>query len=475
MPNPFRAVSQQRELILRWVRLEPRKPFLGKSFICASLTRYCSVGCRFCFFKSPRAFRKKVPDDAFSADGVERLLRFIADANVGYLLISGGGDPLDERRHALRLIGEARADSIVIVTSGNWARSLPAAARYLDAIYRSFRSRSTPAHLTIRLSLDEFHGEALGLAPAQNLLQLFRERHRDDADFRFKIHTLLNDPLAEQFLRNGGFQRLGAAQIAGAGDECRSSIKISPRQEYYADGDGFRLCVNYAKLFLSDEYVDLYDRDSLDRRLRVFQRDLDESEHGNPARVHNLDNSLGLDFWISYNGAVTTWGNQMPDNRFSVYRDSYGDVVRKTFCDPASLAFLEWGVAYRDSVLGEVNPRAVLLARAVNIRDFVGDILFEDARDRLYFSIRALQDFLREGYVSPSALAGWPVELRRLVELDRKELCRLYRTSRSDIVRQALADGVGRDGLQRLRRRIGLGHFRVATGSMLLLDRALEP
>jgi hypothetical protein len=472
--NPFLATAYYRQLILDQVRLTPRHEFHGKSFICLSLTRYCSVGCRFCFFKSPRAYRKVVPDDAFGDEGVDRLVQFIRDADVGYLLISGGGDPLDERRSALRLISEAMADSIVIVTSGNWARSLPSARRYLKAMHSSFLARRSPTHLTIRLSVDEFHGEALGLAPAHNLLRLFREQYRNEPNFCFKIHTLCNDPCIAKFLEEAGLRRAGNVQIAGVGDECRTSVKISPRQEHYVDDTGFHLSINYAKLFHSDENVDLRDRNSVERNLAIFQKDLEESENGNSSRVNNLDGSLGLDFWITYDGRVTTWGNQLPDNRFNVYHDRHRDVVRRSFNDPASLAFIEWGGAYRDAILGEVNPRAVLLAKAVNIRDFVGDILFEDARDRLYFSLRALQDFRRSGHVSDGAMAKWPEELQKLVQLGKKELRRLYRTSRNDIVRQVLAGAATKEDLQRLRRRIDLGHFSVSKESCFRLEMALK-
>ena len=50
--------------------------FSGKTFICVSLTRFCPVGCKFCFFKSGPVFKKTNHEDVMTPEGIEKFTTF---------------------------------------------------------------------------------------------------------------------------------------------------------------------------------------------------------------------------------------------------------------------------------------------------------------------------------------------------------------------------------------------------------------
>lgn len=93
----FKEPQHYRDLILKNVCIKAdKKNFSEKSFICVSFTRFCPVGCSFCFFSSAPAAKEKTISDAFTEEGLERFIQFANDSNLGYLLVSGGGEPFME-------------------------------------------------------------------------------------------------------------------------------------------------------------------------------------------------------------------------------------------------------------------------------------------------------------------------------------------------------------------------------------------
>ena len=93
MENIFEKPHEYRKYILDSKSLVSSDPTLysGKSFICLFLTRFCGVGCPFCFFKSPPNKGTADIRDSFTDEGVDHFIQF---ANVGDFQISGGGESI---------------------------------------------------------------------------------------------------------------------------------------------------------------------------------------------------------------------------------------------------------------------------------------------------------------------------------------------------------------------------------------------
>lgn len=437
LSEAFNNPQAYRDLILEHVAVQAdRKAFSGKAFICVSFTRFCPVGCKFCFFSSAPALKPKTVADALSADGLEKFIQFANDAKLGYLLVSGGGEPFLELKHLLQVVERVNSDKIVLVTSGNWAKSASAAANITRQVYEAFQRRKTATKLVLRLSVDEEHARGgLGLHPAHNLISVFESHYLNEKNFALQFHTLFDDPCIEQLFAELKSRIISIEEHRVCSD-AETILKVNPAEKIITLASGLCIKIGYAKCFYSNIKVDLNDPEVLSRNLSVFEWDMRESEENNPSVVSNLDGKKGLDFWVNFNGNVTTWGNQVPDNIYNLYEDDYEDVVEKSFSDPISLAYLEKGDTYRDRIVSEVNRRAVLRAKATNIRDYTGAIICEEASTRLYLTVRVLQDFFAEGRISPAQMQAWPEAILKLILAGKEELMAAYKRSSYSIVDQ---------------------------------------
>lgn len=416
--------------------LEPQIPIIGKSFICVSFTRFCPVKCSFCFFSSSPAHKKRTIADALTNTGLDKFIDFANDSNLGYLLVSGGGEPFLEKKHLMKVVEHVKSDKIVLVTSGNWAKSKKGAMNIVDQLYAAFSMRKSPTNLILRLSVDEEHSRGgLGIDPALNLINIFREKFPNLDRFKLQFHSLINDPTVDKVLDIYRDQ-IDSIKDFTLKSDAETVLKVNPAEKLISFVDGYSLKVNYAKIFHSNLKVDMHDQKIIDENYNIFEWDMQESETGNPSVVTNMDGSIGYDFWVNFNGNVTTWGNQLPDNIYNIYEDSHKQVVKNSIADPISLAYIEKGDVYRSKLVCEVSPKTLLKAKATNIRDYTGAIICEEARMRLYLTIRVLQDYLSEGRISSDDLLLIPKELSQLILAPKDALIEAFKNSSYKILAQ---------------------------------------
>lgn len=429
-----------RNLILQNIQIPTNKnQYQGKSFICVSFTRFCPVGCNFCFFSSSPAKKKKTIADALTDKGIEKFISFANNANLGYLLVSGGGEPFLEINHLLKVVEKVNSDQIVLVTSGNWAKSKQSTAHITSRIYEAFKKRNSPTQLVLRLSVDLEHAKGtFGLEPAYNLISLFEEKYLQEKNFKLQFHSIYDDPCIDQILQHLSKKVVSISDFKGRSDG-ETVLKVNPSEKIIEFVSGLTLKVGYAKIFYSNIKVDLNNPDIINRNLSVFQWDMNESEENNPSVVTNVQGGKGLDFWVNFNGNVTTWGNQVPDNIYNIYEDDYQSMVEKSFVDPISLSYLEKGDLYRDQIMNEINPKAVTRAKATNIRDYTGAIIFEEEKSRLYYTLRILQNYHSEGRIKFEHMQSWPDIIRLLVQSTPQQLQEAYKNSDYSIIDQYIA------------------------------------
>ncbi len=200
---------------------------------------------------------------------------------------------------------------------------------------------------------------------------------------------------------------------------------------------GYTFEVTSAKLLLSDLSPDLRNEAELKRKVTVWERDAFHNQRGNPAINYNADGTIGTDMLVVYDGRVAAgWQSEMPDVPINIDTDNFTSIMKKTLSDPGVLGTIENGLLYRFNIIDEVCPKAVLRSKAVNIRDYTSPILLEEDKIKLYYAIRALQDFIAHSRVSTEEIKRWPTELRYLVSLNKNELRTLYHDSKYDIVQQ---------------------------------------
>ena len=116
------------------------------------------------------------------------------------------------------------------------------------------------------------------------------------------------------------------------------------------------------------------------------------------------------------------------DNLFNLYIDDINKILEGTFKDPAAISFIEKGADYRDKIVAEVNDVAVIRSKAVNIRDYTSALMFDEERTRLYYTIRAIQDYISEGRIKISDFDICS-DLVSLINSDKKSLICAYHSS----------------------------------------------
>ena len=457
MEELFKKPQYYRNLILKNIKKDlVKEEFKGKGIACIFLTRFCPVSCDFCFFKSLPQNSTKTEKDAFNQIGMNNLITFINKANLAYLLVSGGGDPFTEFDNILRLINEANVDKIVLVTSGFWATSKQKTLTYLNKIYKNMKDKE----VVLRLSYDEYHTKKLSSKTIYNILETFENHFCSSNNFKFRVHTMIDDPAINDFL-NQFSERIKYRELVNLNTDSEIVLKINPYDYKIKLKSGFSFEIGFANKFYPDGKIDMGNIDIVNRNLEVFDRDLRNSQNYNSSVALNNDGSKGLDFWINYNGNICTWGNQVPDNIQNIYFDSYEEIIHRNFSDPIMASYLKNGSLYRYNILNEVATSTVLKSKLINIRDYVGAILFEEDKIRLYYTIRALQDFYKDKILYEKELLHLPKNLQNAIKQDKQYLIDLYNSSDYTIIDQFLSKRHSKEDAIKLLELIKLKHYEV--------------
>lgn len=446
------------------IPLDKRKKFEGKTLLCAWLTKLCPAKCECCFFRSDMNHNYNIEEEyQYSKEGVEKLIQFINDSNNSYIMLSGGGDPMVHIEGVNEIVSRAKSDRIVIVTSGFWANTYENAKKHIDDIYNNYRKRDTKTTIVFRISVDNFHCKQLGKEILPNVLKVFSEHYATEKNFLLQVHTIINDNTVEETI-----SKVDGFQYIDGNKDCISDnneiAKIVPKRAVIRDNNGYEILVGKAKMFYASLRADLREYNSdIEQALKVFDEDMIDSEYGNPAVVTNYDGTYGLDFWIDYNGNTTTWGNQQLNDLYNIYTESYKEIFDGINNNIMSYSFLDKGYYYRESIVREVNPRAVLKSKIINLRDFASALLLEEDDVKLYYGIRLIQDYLNEGILELKDLALLPEELIKTILLPKTMLQKLYNTSDYDIIVQYLPlfDKWTKEQMEDLFLLIKLGHFNI--------------
>ena len=122
-------------------------------------TDRCSLSCAHCLFSAPLQKQAGAPrPDELTPAAAAHLGAFLAQAGVRQLVISGGGEPLENLPAVLAMSeAMATAEELVVITSGHYAQSGPAASAHLDPLLQAFARHLASVRLIIRLSADAGH------------------------------------------------------------------------------------------------------------------------------------------------------------------------------------------------------------------------------------------------------------------------------------------------------------------------------
>lgn len=435
--NPFHSPRRWRNTIINAVNIPTTLRFTRRGFICALVTSRCHLGCTNCMFASNMA-EKRSETNTMTLDRVNALLKFVKDSNTGYFLVSGGGEGFLELPLMYKLIEGSSADITWMVTSGFWAHNKEKTKRILSecrAAHERGISNNPDREIVIRLSVDQHHVGRIGLPQdplsyVRQIIGVFEQEHSRASGFSLMLHSLDG----EQDLINILAKQLGGS-VHLVDEKMHSDIKVTEQSMQIRLPSGFLIPVTFAKLLLSDMAADLRDEALLAQRIRIWETDAYINERDlTGLQLH--EDGYGHDMLVIYDGRVAGgWQCEMPDVPISIDEHDYGQVMQRTLSDPGVLATLEKGQRYRFAVIGEINFRACTRAKAVNIRDYTSPVLLEEDRVKLYYTIRAIQDFRSEGRLETISDSIGPACLQ-IIEATREQLLTWYRQSNYDIIMQ---------------------------------------
>lgn len=452
------------------VQKNKRKEINGKSMITVWLTKICPANCEHCFSKSSMHKNHLKEKYQFSNDGVKKLIKFVNDSNNSYIMMSGGGEPMIYSEAVNKILQNVISDRIVVVTNGIWAYSYGAAENKVKELYNSFKSRKKQTTFILRLSVDKYHSKALKNDIIINIINVFKNNYSKEENFKLMLHTIKGDYTINEIIKD-----IPNAQIIINNKECISDndkiVKIMPKKAILKIED-YEIEIGYAKLFYPNFKPDLniYNEETK-KVIDVFDEDMLNSEFGNPSVVKNLDNTFGLDFWIEYNGNVTTWGNQDNDSLYNIYTDDYKSIYDGTFNNIITYSFIDKGYYYREKIVNEVNPKAVLHSKVINLRNYTSALLLEEDKTKLYYAIRVVKDYINEGIIEKEQLSVISSELSNLILKDIEEIICIYRDSKSDIIMQSIERNLSKEGWDVLLLLLKLGHYEVSVDS---IDKAIK-
>lgn len=438
--NPFVRPRDYRQMILDHIRVKPKLRYNGKGFICALITSRCHIGCEHCMFGSNMT-EKRNAFNTMTPERVDRLMQLVTDSNTDYLLVSGGGEGFLELGLMEQITEGSTASLTWLVTSAFWAKKFDQAQKILARLYSAY-IRGCAAHpnrrLCIRVSVDTHHVNQLRDTEGtlfqylQHLVYLFETLYADQKDFFLQLHSLEG----EEALIDSLQEMLGAVKLPAMSD-IHTNEKVTESAVTLQMPSGYGFEVTFAKRLLSDMAADLRNEQLLADRIQIWDKDAFVNEKGLVGTQLNMDGTIGSDMLVIYDGRVAGgWQCEMTDVSINIDTDSYQDIVAKTFDDPGVLATIEHGLAYRFHIIDEVNSKASLRAKAVNVRDYTSPVLLEEDSTKLYYTIRAVQDFIFEGRLVATDTLHWPRSLLELVMTTREELQVLYKSAKYDIVRQ---------------------------------------
>lgn len=457
--NIFNNAKLYLDEITNTIRVKDIQRLKGKSFICAFFTKRCRAGCKFCFFKSNFRGLEDIEESYQMTEfGFQRFIEFVNASNNGYLLLSGGGEPFEKSDYVIRTVRTAKTDRIVIVTNGFWAKNYDEAKEMIDNLYNALKARNTIIPITLRLSFDQFHYANLGKDLYKNIIDIFSKYYSNEENFKLKIHTIIGDDTIQKFAKENNFA-IDDDMIINSSDN-NKIFKLMPQKYKLIISDKYSIDISAAKLFYPTVKPDLT-AEINEKALEVFDEDIKVSESYNPARVTNINGEDGLDFWVNYNGNITTWQNEQKNITYNLYVDDYKNIEDGSYNNILSYSVIDRGYYYREKIIKEVNEKAILRSKLSNMRDLSTSLLLNESKTDLYYAIRVMQDYRERININDLD----PV-VKEVVDLSKEEIIKLYNESNYSIIDEYIEENATEIEWRDLFDLIRLGEYEVSDSNI---------
>ncbi len=358
----------------------------------------CPVGCGHCNYASPLSLngltRYSVARDP------EPVLRVMNSMGLWKAVLSGGGEPMVEPEFCERFVNEVDSpvlEEIELITSAHFATDEAETRRRLRRLVEAWRTRSphlARANLTVRISLDWFHAQRIGVEPAARVIQLLGEPEMRDVRCYIRSVLLGNDTTMADL----------SARLDGRLTE------LHDYQQEIVLPDGRSILVYHKNLIIEGRMNDrklsrLPITVPTESQAGVFgQRFVNGSGKHVPARTYNgpeVRHLDGLACLIDDRGKVRILEGNDP-NRCADVRDvqNWQEAVAHLYADPITVYLVDHGPQALAALMSDVFPDSAHMAADTNQLYHLTELLLATPERRLHAMLRVLETHVAERRVT---------------------------------------------------------------------------
>ncbi len=382
------ALVAARELLIRGVSGLPHALPRTASSVWVWPSAYCPVGCGHCNYASPRPTRRL--DRRTVIEDPAGLLAFISEMEPTQIVLSGGGEPMTEEDFCRYVIARADAPElkeIKLVTSGHFATSEAAARASINGLVDAWRARDESVSrikLTLRVSLDWFHAERIGVEPAANIIRAMQRPELRDVGLAIRSIELDDDTtLSRLAAETGGLLRRSEDGWVLELDGGRP-VKIRSGSLIF-DGRMSRRKLER----LPVRPPERPSTGSLAERVRAG------GGHYVPAMAYETASGRmleGLLCVVEDNGNVKILDGNAPDRTPTVFTHPTWRAARDhLYADPLSRFLVQEGPHALAELLDDAYPGSTEVGRSMNQLYYLVDPLLRTPARRLYATLRVIE------------------------------------------------------------------------------------
>jgi len=356
-------------------------------------TKLCPLGCSHCLFGAPKYtdITKVMAKTKLDENQLQKAIAFTNTMKADIVVLSGGGEPFQEKESSYQILRNVEAPTIHIITNGFWANDQLGAAKIFDELENLFNERIKSAKaiskLVMKLSLDEAHQQHL---PLENLLRIVKEYLSRNFSFQFELRMksiFRDDKAVEMFLKEMRSQ-YPTSHVESIDDfkikiifEGGKSILVTFKNKVYSARGEVKIMDGLVSNYNSS-YVE-YIKSKLPQ------------PHINPTNQalggDNIEFPNGVNYTIEHDGSVKLLEATPLDNVPNISDNDFDDVQKIIFSDPISYLSRLDGPEEVYKIGAEVDPEHLEFTMRQNALYYNLERILFTPKIRLYATIRAIQ------------------------------------------------------------------------------------
>lgn len=354
----------------------------------------CPVGCGHCNYASPMSLTRLTRYSVARDPGP--VMRLMNGMGLWKAVLSGGGEPMVEPEFCAQFVHEVNSpvlEEIELITSAHFAESEDETRGRVNDLVEAWRTRAadlTSASFTIRISLDWFHAQRIGVEPAARVIRLLGEDHLRDVGCYIRSVLLDDDPTIAEL----------AKSLGG---------RLTDMRDYQQEiilPDGRTILVYFKNLIVDGrmnqrKFTRLRVGLPTQSRAHVFGKRFENDRGKNvPARTYNgprVRHLDGLACLIEDDGKVRILEGNDPNRCADVRKiDDWARAIDYLYADPLTVYLVDNGPQDLAQLMSDEFPESVRLAADTNQLYHLTELLLSSADRRLYAMLRVLEQHVAE-------------------------------------------------------------------------------